>query len=86
MLVSWSAHLLRRLMTVVLIKHVQPGVANETVEWSGRMHLKVLNCVVVVMCQTLDTPFQTVLHFVRLVVLIVDSFFLWLEISTSSIE
>jgi len=50
------------------------------------MHLKVLNCVVVVMCQTLDTPFQSDLRFVSLVVLIVDSFFLWLEIGTNSIE
>lgn len=66
----------------------QSGVVNETVEWSGRMHLKVLNCAVavVVMCQTPDTPFQSDLHFVSLVVLIVDSFFLWLEISTNSIE
>jgi hypothetical protein len=64
----------------------QPGVVNETVEWSGRMHLKVLNRTVVVMCQTLDTPFQSDLHFVSLVVLIVDSFYPWLEIGTNSIE
>jgi hypothetical protein len=55
-------------------------------EWSGRMHLKVLNCVMVVMCQTLDTPFDSDLYFVSLVVLIVDTFFLQLEISTNSIN
>jgi len=40
------------------------------------MHSNVLNCAVVVMCQTLDTPFQSDLQFVGLVVLIVDSFVL----------
>jgi hypothetical protein len=61
-------------------------VVNETVEWSGRMHLKVLNCAMVVMCHTLDTPFESDLYFVRLIVLIVDLFFLYLEISTNSME